>query len=167
MRIIQQMGETLWYLKGGLLFLIGPLNAQLAYVAVVVLIDLLFGMKVASNEKVFSWRVLGNKVSNKVLVYGAWIAMFNALDMAIGLTNTARNALILILISMEIFSASKNTAKLGYGRLAALMENIYYLVTKDNPVALKEETKQEEVVEEVADEIIDDGQEQVERSADK
>jgi phage-related holin len=143
MKFTEHLGETLLILKGGLLFLIGPLNAQLAYVAVVIFIDLLFGMRVAAKEKVFSWRVLGSKVSNKLLIYGAWIAMFNALDMAIGLPNTARNAVILILISMEIFSASKNTAKLGYGKLASLMENVYFLITKDNPVAPKEEEKQE------------------------
>lgn len=142
----QYSGEALLFMKGALLFLIGPFNAQVYYVCVAIFIDLVFGMKVAAKEKVFSWRVFAGKVSNKILVYGAWIAMFNALDMVIGLPSTARNGVILLLISMEIISASKNTAKLGYGRLAELLENMYFMVSKDSPFALKkdEEAKEEE-----------------------
>jgi phage-related holin len=143
MKFNETMGESLLFFKGALLFLIGPLNAQLSYVALAIFIDLMFGMRVAKKERTFSWSMFGSKVGNKLLVYGAWVSMFNALDMVAGLPNTARNAVILVLISMEIFSASKNTAKLGYGKLASLMENIYFLITKDNPVAPKEEEKQE------------------------
>lgn len=137
--IHEHTGESLVFLKGALLFLIGPLNAQLSYVAIAIAIDLMFGMRVAKKEKTFSWVVFTRKVSNKLLVYGAWIAMFNALDMAIGLPNTARTAVIVVLIGMEITSASKNTAKLGYGRLANLMENIYLLISKDVPAVPQED----------------------------
>ena len=139
----EHTGESLLFLKGGLLFLIGPLNAQLYYVFIALGIDLLFGIKVALKNKAFSWKVLSTKVSNKILVYGAWVALFNALDMVAGLPNTARSAVIMLLISMEIISASKNTAKLGYNRLADLLENIYFMVSKDNPVAPKKEDVEE------------------------
>lgn len=140
-------GETLLFLKGSLLFLIGPLDAQLMYVGVALLIDLVFGVKVAKKEKTFSWKVFTTKVSNKVLIYVAWIAMFNAMDMVVGLPNTARTSVIVVLMSMEILSASKNTAKLGYGRLAELLENIYFVLSKENPVAPKKEDESEDVKE--------------------
>ena len=145
MKFIQEhTGESLLFVKGAFLFLIGPINAQLSYVAVAIFIDLIFGMRVAKKEKVFSWQVFTGKVGNKLLVYGAWIAMFNALDMVVGLPNTARTAVIVVLIGMEITSASKNTAKLGYGRLARLMENTYLLITKDNPNVPQEEEDNQE-----------------------
>lgn len=137
-------GESFLFFKGALLFLIGPLNAQLSYVAIAIAIDLMFGMRVAKKERTFSWGVFSGKVSNKLLVYGAWVAMFNALDMAIGLPNTARTAVIVVLIGMEITSASKNTAKLGYGRLASLMENIYLLISKDVPAATPQQEEDDE-----------------------
>lgn len=149
MKLFQDhVGESMLLMKGSLLFLIGPLNAQLSYVVLAIVIDLLFGMRVAAKEKVFSWSVFTGKVGNKIFVYTAWISLFNALDMVAGLPNTARNAVILVLISMEIFSASKNTAKLGYGKLASLMENVYFLITKDNPVAQKQEVPPAKPVEE-------------------
>lgn len=135
-------GEFAIVLKGSLLFLIGPINAQLGYVAVAVLIDLMFGIRVAVKTKSFSWNIFVKKVSNKILIYAAWIALFNALDMVVGLPSTARTSVIVLLISMEILSASKNTAKLGYGKLAGLLENIYYLVSKDVPAAPKEDDKE-------------------------
>lgn len=147
MKFVQDhTGETLLFLKGALLFLIGPLNAQLSYVVVAIFIDLMFGMRVAKKEKTFSWSLFSTKVSNKLLVYGAWVAMFNAVDMAAGLPSTARTAVIVVLIGMEITSASKNTAKLGYGRLARLMENIYLMITKDTPSAppAKDESQKQE-----------------------
>jgi len=144
MKMNDYAGEVLLFLKGALLFLVGPLNAQLAYMFVAIGIDLFFGIKVASKEKTFSWNTLAVKVGNKVMIYGAWIAMFHVLDMVIGLPSTARNGVILLLISMEIMSASKNTAKLGYGKLATLLENIYFVVSRDNPLALKKEEEDKE-----------------------
>jgi phage-related holin len=129
----QYLGETLLVVKGGLLFLIGPLNAQLSYVAIAILIDLIFGICVAVKKKTFSAKVFTVKVTNKFFVYVAWIAMFHALDMVAGLPSTARNSVLFVLVSMEIVSASKNTAKLGYGKLASMLENVYFLLQKENP----------------------------------
>lgn len=130
-------GDFLIFFKGSLLFLIGPLNAQLGYLMLALLIDVIFGIKVARQNNTFSWNILSRKVGNKIIIYGAWIAMFNALDMVAGLPNTSRTAVIVVLVSMEILSSSKNTARLGYDRLAKLLENVYDLFAKDSPIAPK------------------------------
>lgn len=133
--------EPLIILKGALIFLVGPLNLQLAYLFLAVGIDLVFGIQVAKKEKTFEWKLLILKVRKKVLVYVLWISMFHAFDMVAGLPNTARWAVIVMLAGMEIVSAIKNTARLGHGTLADALESLYFSLTKNSPTSKdKDET---------------------------
>jgi phage-related holin len=82
--------EPFIFIKGILIFLLGPLNLQLGYLLVAVGIDLIFGIQVARKEKTFSWKVLFQKVPTKIVIYALWISMFHAFDMMAGLPDSAR-----------------------------------------------------------------------------
>lgn len=122
--------EPFIFVKGALIFLIGPLDVQLAYLLLAVGIDLMFGIQVAKKEKIFKWNLLFTKVRKKIFIYAAWISMFHAFDMIAGLPNSARWAVVVMLAGMELVSAAKNTAKLGHGRLADALEGVYFALTK-------------------------------------
>lgn len=128
--LLSPLTEPFLVLKGALIFLIGPLNMQLAYLGLAVGIDLMFGIQVARKEKIFKWSTLFSKVRKKVFIYLTWIAMFHAFDMVAGLPDTARWAVIVMLAGMEVFSAIKNTAKLGHNRLAEALEQVYLTLVK-------------------------------------
>lgn len=130
------------YIKGALVFLIGPLNSQIGYLLLAVAIDLFFGIQVARKEKQFTWVLLFTKVRRKFIIYLLWITMFHAFDMVTGLPNTARWAVVAMLASMEIFSAIKNTAKLGYTRLADGLEQIFLSLLRQQE--LDDEVKKQE-----------------------
>lgn len=161
--------EALIFFKGSLVFLIGPLDLKLAYLGVAMLVDLMFGMRVASAEKRFSWWILISQVRRKVFIYGGWIMLFNALDAVLGLDQLARTTMIFLLITTEVFSVSNNTSKLGYGRLANAIERIYFSLSQGTNMAdvVKEvkpelETPQEAPVEEPGD-----GEKTIERQGDE
>lgn len=117
--------DSFLFLKGAVVFLIGPMDDKLKGLAVVILVDLLLGINAAVKLRLFSWGELMVKMQKKVVVYGCWIVFFNAIDKALGLPSSGRNAIILVLIGMEFVSAAKNTGKLGYGRLAKVLEGVY------------------------------------------
>lgn len=144
--------DTFLYIKGALVLLIGPLNNQIGYLLLAIVIDLFFGIQVARKEKQFSWGMLFIKVRRKLLIYILWITMFHAFDMVTGLPNTARWAVVAMLASMEIFSAIKNTAKLGYTKLADSLEQIFLSLIRQQEA--QQEIQQElQQVEKVAEEI--------------
>lgn len=122
--------EPLLFLKGAVIFALGPLNHQLSYLALAMVIDLIFGIQVALKEKDFKFSTMVNKFGIKALTYSLWIAMFHAFDMISGLPDTGRWSLILILVGLEIFSAIKNTSKLGYTALAEALEKLYLTLSK-------------------------------------
>jgi phage-related holin len=126
--------EPFIFIKGALIFLLGPLDIQLAYLLLAVGIDLIFGIQVAKKEKTFKWGLLLNKVRKKIFIYGLWISMFHAFDMIAGLPNSARWAVVVTLAGMELVSAAKNTAKLGHGKLADALEGVYLALVRNNPV---------------------------------
>lgn len=123
--------EPLVFLKGALVFVLGPLTYHLAYLGMVILVDLFFGIRVAVKEKTFKWKLVFTKVLTKVTTYIAIIVMFHAFDKVTGLPDTARWSVIFILLGTEMVSAIKNTSKLGYGKLADQLENIYLTLTKN------------------------------------
>lgn len=122
--------EPLLFLKGAVVFAVGPLNHQLSYLALAMVIDLIFGIQVALKEKNFRPMIMVKKFGIKTITYSLWIAMFHAFDMVAGLPDTARWSLILILVGLEIMSAIKNTSKLGYGGLADALEKLYLSLAK-------------------------------------
>lgn len=124
--------DPLLWLKGGLVFLIGPINIQLAYLLLALGIDLVFGIQIAIRDRTFKWSILFKKLKNKIMVYVLWIAMFHAFDMVAGLPDSARWSVIVLLAGLEIVSAIKNTAKLGHNRLAEGLEKLYLSLTKNN-----------------------------------
>jgi len=117
-----------------LVFFLGPLDIQLTYLLIAMIIDLYFGIKVARKENNFSFFVLREKMQNKLLMYVTWITLFHAFDMITGFNNTARWSIIVLLASMEILSAIKNTAKLGHSTLASSLERVYLALVKGNPL---------------------------------
>lgn len=123
--------EPFLFFKGALVFLIGPLNLQIAYLFLAIAVDLVFGIQVANKERTFKWSILFEKVRKKVFIYLLWISMFHAFDMIAGLPNSARWAVVVMLAGMEILSAIRNTAALGHGRLAEALERIYLSLSKD------------------------------------
>lgn len=131
--LISLLSEPLLIIKGALIFLIGPLTMQLAYLAVAVGIDLMFGIQVARREKQFKWSSLFDKVRKKIYIYIMWIAMFHAFDMVAGLPNTARWAVVMMLTGLEAFSAIKNTARLGHSKLAEGLEQVYLSIIRPQP----------------------------------
>lgn len=123
--------EEPWlFLKGAIVFAIGPLNHQLSYLFLAMVVDLLFGIQVAVKKKEFSPIVLVKKFGVKVLTYVLWIAMFHAFDSIAGLPDTGRWSLIMVLVGLEIASAIKNTASLGHTQLAEYLESLYLSLTK-------------------------------------
>lgn len=133
--------ELSLFVKGAFIFLLGPLNLQLAYLSLAVVIDLVFGIQVARKEKTFSWNLLFSKVQKKIFIYALWISMFHAFDMIAGLPNSARWAVVVMLAGMELVSAAKNTAKLGHTRLADALEGLYLALMRNNP-SLKDASPQ-------------------------
>jgi phage-related holin len=129
--------EPFLLVKGILIFLIGPLNHQLAALLLTLAIDLVFGIMVAKKEKQFAWGKLFTMVRRKLLIYGLWIAMFHAFDVVAGLPNSARWAVVVLLAGLELMSAIKNTARLGYSNLAHALEVMFLALTKNN-TALKD-----------------------------
>lgn len=129
--------EPFLFVKGALLFFLGPLNFQLAYLLLAVGIDLVIGIEVARKEGTFKWTLLFGKVRQKIFVYSLWISMFHAFDMIAGMPDTARWAVVVMLGGMEILSAAKNTAKLGHGKLADALEGIYLALMRSQPTLQK------------------------------
>lgn len=128
--------DSFIFFKGSLIFLLGPLNLQLAYLLLAIGIDLSFGVEVAIKEKTFKWSIFFSKLRKKLFVYIMWISMFHAFDMIAGLPNTARWAVVVMLAGMELVSAAKNTARLGHGKLADALEGAYLALVKSNPALL-------------------------------
>lgn len=139
------IGEPLIFLKGAIIFILGPINAQLAYLLLAVAIDIVFGVQLAVRQKEFSIKTLFVKVYRKLIVYALWLSMFNAFDMVAGLPNTARWALIVMLVGMELLSAAKNTAKLGHGKLSDAIEHVYLTLIKTNPALSKPKIDTDEI----------------------
>lgn len=137
--LVSPLLEPLAWLKGALIFLLGPLNLQIAYLLLAIGIDLVFGIQVAKRDKTFKLSILLQKLRQKVIIYSLWIAMFHAFDMVAGLPDTARYAVIVTLAGMEVMSAIKNTAKLGHGALADGLEGLYLALTKNLPHAPKQD----------------------------
>lgn len=113
-----------------MIFALGSINEQLAYLGIVMLIDLIFGIQVARKNKEFKWRTLWTKTRIKVFLYTLWIVMSHAFDQVAGLPDTARWSVLLVLAGLEILSAIKNTSKLGHSRLAEALENMYLALIK-------------------------------------
>lgn len=126
--------EPFLFFKGALIFMIGPLDMQLAYLLVAVGIDLVFGIEVARKEQNFRWGILLDKVRKKIFVYVMWISLFHAFGSILGLPDSARWSVILLLAGMEVLSAIKNTAKLGHNRLADALENLYISLIRSKPM---------------------------------
>jgi phage-related holin len=122
--------EPLLFSKGAIVFLIGPLDHQLSYLLIAMLVDLIFGIQVALREKKFSITILLHKFGVKLVTYGLWIVMFHAFDRIAGLPDTGRWSLILVLAGLEIVSAIKNTSKLGHSALAEALEKLYLTLSK-------------------------------------
>jgi phage-related holin len=122
--------EPWLFLKGALVFMIGPLNHQVSYLFMAMVVDLLFGVQVAFKKKDFKLTVLVRKFGIKVSMYLLWIVMFHAFDSIAGLPDTGRWSLIMILVGLEIASAIKNTARLGHTQLAEYLEALYLSLTK-------------------------------------
>jgi len=131
-------GETSLFIKGALVFLVGPFDDKMKGLVIFILIDLVLGINAAKKLMIFTWRELAIKMQKKLIVYACWIIMFNILDKILGLPGAARNAIILVLIAMELFSASKNTAKMGYGRLAKIMEGLYLTFMQGTGIPMDE-----------------------------
>lgn len=144
--ILNPLSEPFFYIKGILVFIIGPLNIQLSYLFLAVGIDLILGIQVSRKNNEFKWSILFSKVRKKLTAYILWIAMFHAFDMIAGLPNSARWAVIMSLAGLEIISATKNTAKLGHDRLADVIESVYLALTK---TSVKPPTKQSDEIIEV------------------
>lgn len=125
--------EPFLFLKGALIFMIGPLDVQLAYLFIAIGIDLLFGIQVARKEQSFRWFILLDKVRKKIFVYIMWISLFHAFGTILGLPDSARWSVILLLAGMEVVSAIKNTARLGHSRLSDALEGLYFSLVKNNP----------------------------------
>jgi phage-related holin len=134
--------EPFLFVKGALIFLLGPLNLQLAYLLLAVGIDLVFGIQVARKEKTFKWSLLFSKVRKKIFIYALWISMFHAFDMIAGLPDTARWAVVVMLAGMELVSAAKNTAKLGHSKLADALEGLYLSLMRSQPTLQNGEQEQ-------------------------
>lgn len=131
--MLTALQEPFLWVKGGLIFLLGPVNLQLAYLFLAICIDLIFGIQIAVRDKAFSWKILFTKLRQKIIVYALWISMFNAFDMVTGLPNSARWAVIAMLVGLEIVSAIKNTARLGHNKLADALEGLYLALTRNQP----------------------------------
>lgn len=136
--------EPFVFLKGALIFLIGPLDLQLAYLLLAIGIDLIFGVQVAIMEKKFKWSILFTKIRRKIIIYGLWITMFHAFDVIAGLPNTARWSVVVMLAGMELLSAIRNTAALGHSKLAEALERVYLALAKALPGAEDEATTGDE-----------------------
>lgn len=65
--------DSLLFLKGALVFLIGPMDEKLTGLFVVFIVDLALGINAAMKLKVFGWGELVFKIQKKMLVYGCWI----------------------------------------------------------------------------------------------
>jgi phage-related holin len=141
--------EPFVLVKGILIFLVGPLNHQLAALLLAIGIDLVFGIQVAKKEKQFKWSKLFIMMRRKAIIYGLWISMFHAFDMATGLPNSARWAVVILLAGLEIMSAIKNTARLGYSRLSHALEAVFLALTKSN-AALKDAAATVEELEKIS-----------------
>lgn len=138
--LVSQFQEPMIFIKGIIVFLLGPLDLQLTYLFAVIVIDSMFGVQVAKKEKKFTWTLLASKLANKLLGYSLWIMMFHAFDMVAGLPDTSRWALITMLVGLEILSSIKNTAKLGHVKLAMQLEALYMAIVRPKmPEALLEE----------------------------
>jgi len=137
--------EPFTVVKGALIFLIGPLNLQLAYLLLAIAIDIAFGIQVAIKEKQFKWKTLFSKAKRKLIIYGLWISMFHSFDMVTGLPDSARWAVIVMLAGMELMSAIKNTAKLGHNQLADALEEVYLALTRQAQQAPQETPSQAQV----------------------
>jgi phage-related holin len=130
--ILTTLQDPLLWVKGGLIFLIGPLNLQITYLLLALGIDLAFGIQIAVRNQTFRWRILFTKLRHKIMIYALWISMFHAFDMVTGLPDSARWAVIVLLAGLEMMSAIKNTARLGHNQLADSLERLYLSLAKSN-----------------------------------
>ncbi len=136
---LSPLAEPFFWLKGSLIFLIGPIDLQLAYLLLAIAVDLVFGIQIAVKEHTFKWSILVRKLRQKLTVYILWIAMFHAFDMVTGLPNSARWAVVAMLAGLEIISAIKNTARLGHSKLADALEGLYLALTRNQPHQVNED----------------------------
>lgn len=129
------------YLNTLMAFVFGDSIMQLQYLTISVFIDSSLGMRAARKEGVFSFGIAVDKIINKVIIYSSWVALFHAFDTVANLDNTAKTAVVLLLLSTEIMSAIKNTGRLGYGSLANSLERIYESLRPQPPKEDKEGTE--------------------------
>lgn len=120
-----------WF-KGALIWLVGDLNYQLAYLGLVIIIDTMFAVWGAIKDKEFSWEVMFKKLGGKLAIYTFWIVIFHAADKILTLPNSGRWMAIVALLGAEIISSAKNTAKLGYTHVAEALENLYFSLAPKN-----------------------------------
>lgn len=141
--------EPFVFLKGALIFLIGPINSQLAYLGIVIAFDLILGIRVAIKKKLFRWSILLRKLRTKIMIYSLWISIFHAFDIVADMSGSARWSVILALMGLEALSALKNTAKLGHKEIAEALGNAYLSLVSATTSAIVEEV--EEKIEEMID----------------
>lgn len=145
------LSDNFLIIKGAFIFLIGPLNTQIAYLLLVIFIDMYFGVRLAINKNEFKFSIFYKKVTQKIIVYAGWIAIFNAMDIVIGLPSVARASIIILLLFMEVLSAIRNTRDLGFEKLSDAISNILKsFVSKDPKIAkiIGEEAKEKLLEEE-------------------
>ena len=131
--------EPLIFLKGAIIFLIGPIDLKFAYLGIVMAVDMFLGIQVAIKQKQFKWSVLFKKLRDKIIIYFIWIAMFHAFDKIAGMTDSARLAVVTVLAILEILSAIKNTAQLGYKTIARALEQAYLSLINIVPISTEEQ----------------------------
>jgi len=116
--LLDYLERILIIMQGILILLVGPLNAQLGYVALVLVMDLILGVMVARKNNIFQMKYFKAKTIEKLIVYTIWIIIGHSADIMINLPNVIRGVILFVMFSREFVSAAKHTGKLGYQDLA-------------------------------------------------
>lgn len=132
--------------KGLFIILLGPLNYQLQYLLIVMIIDLYIGIRAAYSQKNFKIKYCFGRTLEKFIIYTILIIVSHSLDVVIKLPGTTRWVCIIILLGYEAISVLNNTGKMGYSGISnTLKKYITSTLGKVVPVdvAEKEELKED------------------------
>jgi phage-related holin len=112
------------YIQGALVWALGPLDKNIEYLLLIVLIDTIFAINVAKVKGTFSFKIMVLKTADKLMIYFLWISMSHAFEVISGMTG-ARYSILLSIITIEVVSALRNTSQSGRGQIASVIMIAY------------------------------------------
>lgn len=101
-------------LQCALIFILGPLDVQVVYLAGLFVADMIVGVMLALRNREFSMSYFTAKTIEKLLIYFILLFVGHATDIVVHPPASIRSVAILILFGREVSSVCDKAGSLGY-----------------------------------------------------